>query len=40
MALMGGFTRIGISEITILVNDAEKASDTIRSSENSENSGR
>ncbi|KAG4169621.1 hypothetical protein ERO13_A12G091266v2 [Gossypium hirsutum] len=27
MALMGGFARIGINEITILVNDAEKGSD-------------
>jgi F0F1-type ATP synthase epsilon subunit len=27
MALMGGFARIGNSEIAILVNDAEKASD-------------
>nr|UTQ75290.1 ATP synthase CF1 epsilon subunit [Thladiantha nudiflora] len=27
MALMGGFARIGNNEITILVNDAEKASD-------------
>ena len=27
MALMGGFARIGNNEVTILVNDAEKASD-------------
>lgn len=27
MALMGGFARIGNNEITVLVNDAEKASD-------------
>ncbi|KAF3685775.1 ATP synthase epsilon chain, chloroplastic [Capsicum annuum] len=27
MALIGGFTRIGNNEITILVNDAEKGSD-------------
>nr|YP_009752672.1 CF1 subunit epsilon [Ampelosycios humblotii]QIT05153.1 CF1 subunit epsilon [Ampelosycios humblotii] len=27
MTLMGGFARIGNNEITILVNDAEKASD-------------
>ncbi|MBA0643747.1 hypothetical protein Goklo_028010 [Gossypium klotzschianum] len=27
MALMGGFSRIGNNEITILVNDAEKGSD-------------
>nr|YP_009752333.1 CF1 subunit epsilon [Bryonia marmorata]QIT04307.1 CF1 subunit epsilon [Bryonia marmorata] len=27
MALMGGFARIGNNEVTVLVNDAEKASD-------------
>uniref|UniRef100_A0A803MZA2 ATP synthase epsilon subunit C-terminal domain-containing protein n=1 Tax=Chenopodium quinoa TaxID=63459 RepID=A0A803MZA2_CHEQI len=27
MALMGGFSRIGNNEITILVNDAERGSD-------------
>ncbi|KAL8214070.1 hypothetical protein R6Q57_003519 [Mikania cordata] len=27
MALMGGFTRIGHDDITVLVNDAEKSSD-------------
>ncbi|GJS18198.1 ATP synthase CF1 epsilon subunit [Tanacetum coccineum] len=27
MALMGGFTRIGNNEITVLVNDADKSGD-------------